>query len=185
MIPLKSKLAIRCNRLFALNMKYNKKIKDLTALYKSDVKKYKNEINKLNGEITRLKTSSQPAPGVELKKRYINTEYRKLYREKMRNIKKTHIFQTLSKKYIKKGIQLSPQELWSMAKKQKCLCGISGVRLKGNVLSLDHIIPKSRGGSDDKDNLRLTCLHMNIAKRSHTDSEFLELCKSVVNYNVS
>ena len=94
---------------------------------------------------------------------------------------KQRTFQRLSRSYIKQGIMLTPMDLWKMAKRQKGLCPLTGLRLKGNVISLDHIIPKSKGGSNDISNLRLTLFVANQAKHSCSDEEFFNLCKAVIN----
>ena len=69
-----------------------------------------------------------------------------------------------------------------MAKKQKAVCALSGRSLKSNI-SIDHIIPKSKGGTNDKSNIRLVNLDVNVARGNKSDSEFINLCQSVVNYN--
>ena len=42
-------------------------------------------------------------------------------------------------------------------------CWICGKPIAGQV-SLDHVIPRSRGGTDDLDNLRPSCLGCNVAR---------------------
>lgn len=46
--------------------------------------------------------------------------------------------------------------------------------------SLDHKIPKSRGGSSNLDNLALTTSAINKAKHNLLPEEFIALCQSVV-----
>lgn len=43
----------------------------------------------------------------------------------------------------------------------QCEYGHSSERLSANRLTVDHIIPKSLGGSDDLDNLALACRRCN------------------------
>ncbi len=113
----------------------------------------------------------------------VSDEYKSRLNNKNKQFRKIHIFQHLSKSYKQNGLIITPMELWSMAKRQRGLCGLSGKRLKGNVISVDHIIPTSRGGTDAKDNLRLVCLNANIAKNNLTDTEFLSLCQSILTFN--
>jgi uncharacterized protein YdaU (DUF1376 family) len=50
----------------------------------------------------------------------------------------------------------------------KCVyCGNSGIRLQ-----LDHVMPRSRGGSDDPDNLAACCMPCNTSKGSKTPDEW-------------
>ena len=44
-------------------------------------------------------------------------------------------------------------------------------------LSIDHKIPRSRGGSDDPDNLVWVDIDCNMVKGNLTDTEFIELCQ--------
>jgi len=48
--------------------------------------------------------------------------------------------------------------------------------------SLDHKIPRSRGGSSNLDNLVLTTSTVNKAKHNLLPEEFISLCKNVVNW---
>ena len=47
---------------------------------------------------------------------------------------------------------------------------------------VDHIVPVSRGGSHDTDNLRWTWSRANEAKGNMTDEEFVVLCQEVVEW---
>jgi 5-methylcytosine-specific restriction endonuclease McrA len=53
---------------------------------------------------------------------------------------------------------------------------------KSRSYHLDHIIPKSRGGSNDLDNCGLACTEANQAKHNLTVDEFKKLCLDVVKY---
>lgn len=48
---------------------------------------------------------------------------------------------------------------------------------------LDHIIPWSKGGSNELDNMGLTCRDANQSKTDLTIEEYLALCKEVLEYN--
>jgi 5-methylcytosine-specific restriction endonuclease McrA len=43
--------------------------------------------------------------------------------------------------------------------------------LRGVYLSIDHVIPRSRGGSNDRSNLRVLCTVCNSRKGSMVDSD--------------
>jgi 5-methylcytosine-specific restriction endonuclease McrA len=47
------------------------------------------------------------------------------------------------------------------------------------ILTIDHIIPKSRGGSDEPQNKQVTCLICNHLKGSLTEQEFRKYLKSL------
>ena len=48
------------------------------------------------------------------------------------------------------------------------------------AVEVDHIVPETRGGSDELSNLRLVCTRANEAKGNMMDDEFLELCRNVI-----
>jgi len=78
--------------------------------------------------------------------------------------------------------KITPFDLWKIAKKQKLLCSLTGDKLTSLNASVDHIIPSSKGGKNIVTNIRLVTKDANFMKNSHSDEEFLELCKKVVNY---
>lgn len=47
--------------------------------------------------------------------------------------------------------------------------------------ALDHIVPKSKGGSNSLDNCEIACIKANQAKHNMDYEEFVELCRDVVN----
>jgi diadenosine tetraphosphate (Ap4A) HIT family hydrolase/5-methylcytosine-specific restriction endonuclease McrA len=52
--------------------------------------------------------------------------------------------------------------------------GFSGVR----ALEVDHIVPRSRGGTDDPDNLQALCYRCNAMKRDRDDTDFRGMAES-------
>lgn len=49
--------------------------------------------------------------------------------------------------------------------------------------SFDHIIPRSRGGTNNIDNLGVCTKQVNTAKNNMTPDEFINLCKKVLEHN--
>jgi 5-methylcytosine-specific restriction endonuclease McrA len=76
-------------------------------------------------------------------------------------------------------VKLKPFDLWKLAKKQKCKCAITGLKLTPMNVSVDHIIPRSKGGGHTVDNLRLVHRDINHMKNHYSDDYFLEMCKLV------
>lgn len=65
-------------------------------------------------------------------------------------------------------------------KRDKYQCYICGKSLKNEEITLDHIIPKSRGGKDTLDNLATCCFSCNNLKADMSLEEFkycIELLK--------
>lgn len=75
--------------------------------------------------------------------------------------------------------KLTPANLWEIAKKQKCLCALSGLRLDAETVSIDHIIPVSKGGKNIPENIRLVNGKINKMRNDMTDNEFINLCRAV------
>ena len=64
-------------------------------------------------------------------------------------------------------------------------CYLTGDKIdltKTGSYHLDHIIPKSRGGSNTIENCGPATKEANQAKNSLTEEEFLDLCKKVIKY---
>lgn len=69
-------------------------------------------------------------------------------------------------------------ELWE---KQGGVCALTGTTLVPGVnASLDHIVPKAKGGTNALDNLQWVCIPANQAKSDLSTEEFVDLCRRVV-----
>tara|TARA_R110000824_G_scaffold229702_2_gene417339 strand:- start:359 stop:910 length:552 start_codon:yes stop_codon:yes gene_type:complete len=63
------------------------------------------------------------------------------------------------------------------------ICYLTGRKINLNrpsTYSLDHIIPIAKGGSNDLNNLGITCLEVNHAKGSLSLGKFYSLCEEVL-----
>jgi hypothetical protein len=66
------------------------------------------------------------------------------------------------------------QELQELLEKQNCSCPYTGIKLKlGENASLDHVVPKSRGGTNDLSNLEWVHVWVNLMKNNTSKSEFV------------
>ena len=72
-------------------------------------------------------------------------------------------------------------ELAALWRKQKGLCALSGVRMDRSA-QLDHIVPKSKGGSDHISNLQWVTADINYAKRAMSQDEFVSMCDTVMRW---
>jgi 5-methylcytosine-specific restriction endonuclease McrA len=51
-------------------------------------------------------------------------------------------------------------------------CELCGVFAEVRALQVDHIVPRSRGGTDDPDNLQALCYRCNSMKRDRDTTDF-------------
>lgn len=63
--------------------------------------------------------------------------------------------------------------------KDCCYCGVD-LRKNPEICSLDHLLPKSRGGKNEIDNIGLACKQCNAMKGTMTDVEFRAFLKEYV-----
>jgi 5-methylcytosine-specific restriction endonuclease McrA len=96
--------------------------------------------------------------------------------------KRVHYFKYISKVHNKRsgGYVLKPMELWGLLKRQRMLCALTGRMLNRDNISLDHIVPLSKGGSNEPNNLRFVHIDSNTFKMDMDDSDLLELAKDIV-----
>lgn len=66
--------------------------------------------------------------------------------------------------------------------KQNFRCAYTGVELKPDESSADHIIPVCKGGSHSPDNIAVVTKKVNSMKGTLSYDEFVELCGSVYFY---
>lgn len=71
-------------------------------------------------------------------------------------------------------------DLYKIAKRQKLLCALTNEKLTVENCSVDHIIPKSKGGRNIVSNIRLVTLNVNRAKGNQLDGEFFDMCRNVL-----
>ena len=65
-------------------------------------------------------------------------------------------------------------------------CYITGRKIDledTKTYQLDHIIPRAKGGSNDLKNMGLACRDANVSKFDLSLSEYLSLCKEVLEFN--
>ena len=115
-------------------------------------------------------------------------ESRKYYRKNKQYIRQQeikHPFRRLASNanFRYKDSKITPFDLWKIAKKQKLRCALTNEKLTLENISLDHVIPKSKGGLNIISNLRLILHPINIARQNMTDERFVNMCKSVVDYS--
>ena len=48
---------------------------------------------------------------------------------------------------------------------------------------LDHVVPRTKGGTNDLDNLQIACKEANMAKSDMLTGEFVELCREVLEHH--
>lgn len=68
-------------------------------------------------------------------------------------------------------------DLWDA---QEGLCGITREPLTPENATVDHIVPRSRGGGDELENLRWVTRRANHLKNNLLDSELVELCAAAI-----
>lgn len=93
-----------------------------------------------------------------------------------------HPFTRMAKSILKRDKKsiITSKNLWSLAKKQKMICALTGEKLTNKNISPDHIVPLSLGGSSDISNIQLVIKDANLAKHYLSQEKFIDLCKKVI-----
>ena len=72
------------------------------------------------------------------------------------------------------------KQVGQLLEAQQYRCAYTGEKLIPGVnASIDHIIPRSRGGSDELSNLQWVTLQINKIKRDLTHDEFIAMCHNI------
>lgn len=107
------------------------------------------------------------------------TRCKSCLKNKRQELKQTNFWRWKSQNV---SISISKNSLKQIFESQDGLCGLTGRQLNRETMHLDHIIPKSRGGSDCISNLRWVVPGANHAKRDLTDQELADLCRDILSY---
>jgi ATP adenylyltransferase len=67
---------------------------------------------------------------------------------------------------------------YEVLKRARFRCELCGVSADVRALEVDHIVPRSRGGTDEPDNLQALCYQCNAMKRDRDDTDFREVGES-------
>ena len=91
---------------------------------------------------------------------------------------KKHFLENILCKY---GVPTDEYALfWEKLEQQKFLCYYTGTEIiPGINASIDHRLPRSRGGKNDITNCVWCDRNINAFKRDATDEEFINLCKRI------
>lgn len=80
---------------------------------------------------------------------------------------------------------VTAKQILALIERQGFRCALSGRALIPETVSLDHILPVSRGGEHALSNIWAVDHQVNSAKGTLTVEEFVSLCREVVGYQAS
>lgn len=78
--------------------------------------------------------------------------------------------------------KFSDYEKKSVYAKCNWTCAICGNPVKYKKMTVDHIIPLSKGGTNAMDNLQLACKRCNLMKADFSPDEFIRKIREITKY---
>lgn len=79
---------------------------------------------------------------------------------------------------------IEPHIKQKLHKRQNGLCAYCGRHRNRKYMTVDHIIPLSKGGSDSVDNLQCTCKLCNNLKSDMLPHEFTEFVRCILENSI-
>ena len=107
-------------------------------------------------------------------------KYKRTYRPFSKMLK--NLKSNLRKKEVIHEVPTA-KDLCLLAYKQRLICPYSGIKLNRENMSIDHIIPLSKGGTSNINNLCIVDKRINIMKSTMGVEEFINLCKIISQHN--
>lgn len=111
----------------------------------------------------------------EAQKLKTNRKYREKNKERLnakQKMARRNKFFALSVKRHGKGV--TAWDYWKIAKKQRMRCYYSGLKLDRDTISVEHIIPTSKGGLNIPENIVFVHVDINRMKLDHSLEQFKE-----------
>ncbi len=116
----------------------------------------------------------------ELRRKNWKTNRSKKQRDYIATMRSTNPFRYRARYFSTRNkTKVSEETLIALWKRQGGKCGLTGWPIDVHTAQIDHVIPVSRGGRHDIQNLRWVDARANRSKRELTDAEFFELCEAV------
>ncbi len=81
--------------------------------------------------------------------------------------------------------KIEPHEKRKIYERQNGLCAYCGRSRNIKYMTVDHIIPLSKGGTDDLDNLQCTCKACNRLKDDMLPSEFTAFVRCILENSIA
>lgn len=88
-----------------------------------------------------------------------------------------------SKPKIKEKDKVTARSLYQLLIRQDKRCAISGVELTTETVSIDHIVPLSKGGEHVMQNVHLVHRVINRMKGTMGHEELLDWCRKIAQWN--
>lgn len=84
---------------------------------------------------------------------------------------------------IREKDKVTAKNLYQLLLRQDKRCAISGVELTTDNVSIDHIVPLSKGGGHVMQNVHLVHRVINRMKGTMGHEEMLDLCRKITQWN--